>query len=98
MDEMMNSVSVWIQRANNGAISNQVLPQIQNAIKAGSGQMTENGWDVPSERPQINSEDLRSEKVRNDLRTEQTHGRQFNDCSDDRIAYDNLESSFNLKT
>ena len=32
MDEMMNSVSVQIQRAINEAISNQVLPQIQNAL------------------------------------------------------------------
>ena len=37
MDEMMNSVSVQIQRAINDAICNQVLPQIQNAIMAGSG-------------------------------------------------------------
>ena len=36
MDEMMNSVSVQTQRANNNAISNQVLPQIQNVIKADS--------------------------------------------------------------
>ena len=36
MDETMNSVSVQIQRAINDAISNQVLPQIQNVIKAGS--------------------------------------------------------------
>ena len=88
MDEMMNSVSVQIQRAINVAISNQVLPQIQIAIKAGSGRMTKNGWDVPSERPEVNSEGLRSEKVRNDLRSEQTHGRQFNDHYDDRNAYD----------
>ena len=40
MDEMMNSVSVKIQRAINDAISNQVLPQIQNAIMAGSGHVT----------------------------------------------------------
>ena len=57
----MNSVSVQIQRAINDAISNQVLPQIQNAIKAGSGRMTRYGWDVPSERPEVNSEDLRRE-------------------------------------
>ena len=35
-DEIMNSISVQIQRAFNDAISNQVLPQIQNAFKAGS--------------------------------------------------------------
>ena len=49
MDEMMNSVSVQIQRANNDAISNQVLPQIQNAFKAGSGHVTQKGWNVPAE-------------------------------------------------
>ena len=92
MDEMMNSVSVQILRTINGAISNQVLPQIQNAIKDGSGQMTKNGWDVPSERPEVNSEDLRREKVGNDLRSEQTHGRRFNDRSDDRNAYDSMRS------
>ena len=43
MDEMMNSVSVQIQRANNEAISNQVLPQVQNALQSGSGQRTKNG-------------------------------------------------------
>ena len=84
----MNSVSVQTQRAITDAISNQVLPQIQNAIKAGSGQMTRNGWSVLSERPEVNSEGLRSEKARNDLRSEQTHGRQFSDHSDDRNAYD----------
>ena len=41
MDEMMNSVSVQIQSANNDAISNQILPQIQKAFKAGSGQVTQ---------------------------------------------------------
>ena len=37
---MMNSVSVQIQRAIYDAISNQVLPQIQNVIVAGSGHVT----------------------------------------------------------
>ena len=46
-DEMMNSVSVQIQRAINDAISNQILPQIQNSFKAGSGQTTQKGWNVP---------------------------------------------------
>ena len=35
MDGMMNSVSVQIQRAINDALSNQILPQIQNAIMTG---------------------------------------------------------------
>ena len=42
MDEMMNSVSVQIQRAINDAISNQALPQVQNAMMAGTGHMTKN--------------------------------------------------------
>ena len=37
MDEMMNSVRVQIQRAINDAIFNQVSPQIENVIMAGSG-------------------------------------------------------------
>ena len=88
MDEMMNSVSVQIQRAIKDAFRNQVLPQIQNAIKACSRQMTGNGWDVPTERPEVNSEGLRSEKARNCLRSEQTQGCQPNDHADDRNAYE----------
>ena len=40
MNEMMNSVSVQIQRAINDAISKQVLPQIQHVFLAGSGRVT----------------------------------------------------------
>ena len=47
MDEMMNSVSVQIQRAINEAISSQILPQIQNVVMAGSGQLTKERWNVP---------------------------------------------------
>ena len=93
---MMNSVSVQIQRAINDVISNQVLPQIQNAIRAGSGQMTKNGWDVPSERPEVDSEGLRSEKARNDVRSRQTHSRQFDDHTDDRNACDTHSHSTNF--
>ena len=61
---MMNIVSVQIQRAINDAINSQVLPQIQNAIMAESGHVTQKGWDVPAERPEINTEVLRNEKAR----------------------------------
>ena len=88
MNEMMNSVSVQIQRAINDAISNQVLPQIQNVVRAGSGQVTKNGWDISSERPEGDSEGLRSGRARNYMRTEQAHSRQFNDLYDDRNACD----------
>ena len=56
MDEMMNSVSSQIQRAISDAINNQVLPQIQNVIMAGSGQETRKGWERSDERPESYSE------------------------------------------
>ena len=65
IDEMMNSVSVRIQRAINDAISSQVLPQSQNAIMAGSRYMAQKGWNVPAEGSETNTEVLRKEKVRN---------------------------------
>ena len=65
MDEMMNSVSVQIQRAISDAISTQVLPQIQNVMMAGSGHGTRKGWDVPSERPELNSEVQRNLNAKN---------------------------------
>ena len=68
MDEMMKSVSVQIQRAINDAISTQVLPQIQNAIMAGSGHGTRKGWDAPSERPELNSEVRRNLNAKKQLK------------------------------
>ena len=56
MDEMMNSVSVQIQRAIYDAIINQVFPQMQNVVLAGSGHVTRTGWNVPAERPEPNPE------------------------------------------
>ena len=53
VDEMMSIVITQIQTAISHAISNQILPQIQNALRAGSGQMTQNRWNVPAERPEI---------------------------------------------
>ena len=79
MDEMMNSVSVQIQRATNDAISNQVLPQIQNVILAGSGRVTRKGWDAPVERPEINPEVQRNLNARNNSRNEQDEGHQNGD-------------------
>ena len=65
MDEMMNSVSVQIQRAINDAFSSQILTQIQNAIMPGSGHVTQKGWNVPTEGPETNTEVLRNEKAGN---------------------------------
>ena len=71
MDEMVNSVNVQIQRTISDAISTQVLPQIQNVIMVGSGHGTRKGWDVPSERPELNSEVQRNLNAKSRLRNEQ---------------------------
>ena len=71
IDEMMNSVSIQIQRAISDAISTQVLPQIQNVIKARPGHGTREGWDVPSERPELNSEVQRNLNAKSSIRNEQ---------------------------
>ena len=93
MDEMMNSVSVQIQRAINDAISTQVLPQIQNAIMAGSGRGTRKGWDAPSERPDLNSEVQRNLSVKSNSRNEQDEDQLNNDYPDlnvhDMVTGDN---------
>ena len=86
MDEWMNCVNTHIQRAKGDAISNQILPQIQNASRAGSGHVTQNRWNVPAERPEINPEDYRSAKTKNNSRGEPTR-----DCLHDNRtnqAYD----------
>ena len=75
MDEMMNSVSVQIQRAINEAISSQILPQIQNAVMAGSGQLTKERWNVPAERPEGYSEMLQNLEPRNNSKSKQANDR-----------------------
>ena len=72
MDEMMNTVSSQIQRAINDAINNQVLPQIQNVIIAGSGQETRRGWERSVERPEIYSEVQHNLKAKTNYSSEQS--------------------------
>ena len=72
MDEMAGSVNTQIQKAISDAISNQILPQIQNALRAVSGLMTQNRWNVPAERQKINHEDYRSETTKINFRSEPT--------------------------
>ena len=76
MDEVMNSVNVQIQRALKEAISNQVLPQIQNALMAGSGHLTQNRWNIPSERPEGYSEVLQNSESRNNSKSKPNCDRQ----------------------
>ena len=75
MDEIMNSVSVQMQRAIKDAMSSQVLPQIQNVLMAGSGHVTQKGWNAPAEGLEIDPEVLRSENSRNNLTRERVRNR-----------------------
>ena len=88
MDEMMSSVILQIQRAISDAISNQILPQTQNALRSGSGLLTQNRWNVPAERPEIDSEGNRHGKTTDNSRSEPIRERP-NDESTDQ-AYDNV--------
>ena len=89
---MMNSVSLQIQGAINNAISSQVLHQIQNVLMAGSGHMTQKGWNVPGKGPEIDSEVLRGENSRNNFRSERVRNR-LNDESMNN-AYDSSTIRF----
>ena len=71
LDEMMSSVNSQIQREIGAALSSQILPQIQSVLNAGSGQSTPNKWNVPSERPGMNSEETYGEKAKKSNRSEQ---------------------------
>ena len=82
MDVMMDSVSSQIQRAISDAINNQVLPQIQNVIMAGSGQETRRGWERSDERPESYSEVQCNAKTRTTLNNE--HGDKTNRNVHDR--------------
>ena len=84
---MMNSVKVQIPRAINDAISNQILPQIQNATMAGSRHVTRRRWNVSTEEPEVNSEVLRNANTRDNSRSEHTQNR-HNDEKPNHNAYD----------
>ena len=68
---MMGNVNTQIQKAISDAISNQILPQIQTALNAGSGHSTQNKWNVPSGGPEINPEETYDEKTKKNIRCEQ---------------------------
>ena len=87
MDEMMNSVSSQIQRAISDAINNQVLPQIQNVIMAGSGQETRRGWERSDERPESYSEVQYNAKTRTTFNNE--HGDRIQRNVHDMVTGDN---------
>ena len=98
-DEMMSRVKTQIQRAISDAISGQILPQIQSVLNAGSRQLTQNRWNVPSERPGMSSEETYGEKTKKTNRSEQhvdhQSGSQPNLRAYDMVTGDN-ESSIDV--
>ena len=86
--DIMSSVNSQIQRAISDAISNQILPQIQSALNAGSVHLTQNRWNVPSERPEISSEVLQNINP-NDNSASKPNCNRHNDGLVDSHAYDN---------
>ena len=87
LDDMMCSVNSQIQRAISDAIGNQILPQIQSALSAGSGHLTQNRWNVPSERPEVNSEGLQNINPKDSSASKLNCNRQNNGIVDPN-AYD----------
>ena len=83
----MNSVSVEKQRANNDAISYQDLPQIQNALMAGSGPMTQKGWNISVERPE--RDDNSKRKIRKNSKSEIFRNRLHDENADSMVTRDN---------
>ena len=91
VDGMMSSVNTQIHRAISDAIDSQILSQIQTALYSGSGHLTQNRWNVPSERPEINSEENCSKKTRKNS-SEQFRDRPSDGTTNDS-AYDRPISS-----
>ena len=97
LDEMMSSVNTQIQRAISDAISSQILPQIQSALNTGSGHLTQNRWNVPSERLEVNSEKFCNEKSKGNSRSEPMRDR-LNEGAINASAYDRSQSSNRERT
>ena len=80
LNELMSSVNTQIQRTISDAISSQILPQIQTALSSGSDRLTHDRWNVPAERPEVNSAKFCNEKSRENSRSEPIRDRP-NDAS-----------------
>ena len=96
MDDMLNNVSSQIQRAINEAINSQVLPQIQNAMMAGSVHETRRGWEVPAEIPETDAEEQRNSNVRTNCRNERHDVRQKGGISNHSV-HDNCGKSYSAE-
>ena len=95
LDEMVSSGNTLIQKAVSDAIRSQILPQIQSAINAGLGHLTQNRWNVPSERPETNPEVLQNACSRDNLRIKPNSVRPYGVSTDFR-GYDNWPSEDHL--
>ena len=65
----MNSVNIQIQRTISDAISNQILPQIQN-VKCFRVRVRPLNTKLMADRPELKSEACRNERIRSNLRCE----------------------------
>ena len=63
-------MDVQIQTAISETNIEKVLPPIQALLRADSGRMFQKGWDIPSEGPELGSEETYSQKVRNNSMSE----------------------------
>ena len=93
---MICSVNSQIQRAISDAISNQILPQIQSALSAGSGHSTQSRWNVSSERPEVYSEGLQIGNPK-DISTSKPNCNRQNDGVVDSNAYDTYNRLLEFK-
>ena len=64
MNDLMSSVSSQIRKAIGEAIKEKVLPQIQASLRSSSRKMPQNGWNVPTERPEFRFDVYLNHKVR----------------------------------
>ena len=70
------------------------MPQIHNALKAGSGHVAQKGWNVPAERPEYIAEDYRNGKIRSNSRSEFSRNRLQDENTDQ--AYDSVKHCFRI--
>ena len=93
LDKITSSGNTQIERAISDAISNQILPQIHTVLNARSGQLTQNRWNVLSERPGFNPEKPYGEKTKKNPRCEQRNNYQSsshpNLCAYDMVTGEN---------
>ena len=69
-NDLMSSVSSYIQRAISEALNEQVLPHIKATFRPGQGQVPNRRWGIPSRRPKCRSEGALNRKFRSSSKDE----------------------------